>query len=302
MVHVQRGGHGILVSSYSQTHRVQSQVKQLEPHNQADHDSLPGADFAADFSLDSLSRKQFQLLELILFADAPFTQRELARVSGFSLGAVNKVVRELEAVGLVKDGFATDFAIELLRPCRAVRALILATDPKSVRGALQMIDGKRSIDHLIDTCVDSKIREIRIVRHRVKNGHKLDCLVDKYPMIRFIDFDDDHCPLEAIAMDSGFMSCALVARADLLLPCPSLVRKIYYRSTIWGNRNEKGSWKPAGLSFWNEADGKALVQAAREACESGRAESLGWDRFQLEFADAHPSVELREFPRVEAGD
>ena len=47
----------------------------------------------------SLSRKQFDILELIATADVPLTQREIEKATGYSLGTVNRVIKELTEAG-----------------------------------------------------------------------------------------------------------------------------------------------------------------------------------------------------------
>lgn len=74
----------------------------------------------------ALSKTQFKVLFSLLEARGPLTQRELSRSSRLGLGTVNAVVRELEALGCVKDRAITEEGVRALEPYRVRNAVILA--------------------------------------------------------------------------------------------------------------------------------------------------------------------------------
>ena len=52
----------------------------------------------------ALTRKQFDILEILATDNEPMTQRELEKLTGHSLGTVNKVLKELTELGFIEDG------------------------------------------------------------------------------------------------------------------------------------------------------------------------------------------------------
>ena len=73
-----------------------------------------------------LNRKQFDVLENMATAKGPFTQRKLEELTGYSLGTVNRVVKELTDLGFVDNGAITSAGLEALEPYRARRAVFIA--------------------------------------------------------------------------------------------------------------------------------------------------------------------------------
>ena len=67
-----------------------------------------------------LTKKQFDVL--VALAEAKLSQRELEEKTGYSLGTVNKAVRELCDLGYVSDGALTALGLAALEPYRAKRA------------------------------------------------------------------------------------------------------------------------------------------------------------------------------------
>lgn len=73
-----------------------------------------------------LSKTQFKVLLSLFEFQGPSTQRRLSKASGLGLGTVNAVVRELEALGYVKNRTITAQGVEALEPYRVRNAVILA--------------------------------------------------------------------------------------------------------------------------------------------------------------------------------
>ena len=73
-----------------------------------------------------LTRKQFDILEALAMAKAALTQRELEELTKYSLGTVNKTVKELSELGYISDGAITVSGINALEPYRAKRAIFIA--------------------------------------------------------------------------------------------------------------------------------------------------------------------------------
>ncbi|MBR0094410.1 MAG: MarR family transcriptional regulator, partial [Synergistaceae bacterium] len=73
-----------------------------------------------------LSRKQFDVLEVLAHGSAPMTQRELERATGHSLGTVNRILKELAELGYVRAGAITVDGLSALEPYRCKRAVFIA--------------------------------------------------------------------------------------------------------------------------------------------------------------------------------
>lgn len=59
-----------------------------------------------------LTRKQFDILEALATADKTFSQRDLEKHTGYSLGTVNKAIKELTDLGYIEKSKITDKGIE----------------------------------------------------------------------------------------------------------------------------------------------------------------------------------------------
>ncbi len=73
-----------------------------------------------------LTRKQFDVLEVLATNKEQLTQRELEIITGHSLGTVNRVLKELTEAGYVADGLITNDGVNALEPYRAKRAIFIA--------------------------------------------------------------------------------------------------------------------------------------------------------------------------------
>ncbi|RBP99006.1 NTP transferase domain-containing protein [Bifidobacterium xylocopae] len=72
-----------------------------------------------------LVKKQFLTLKA-LYNNSNSTQRELASITGLSLGSVNSAVRSLRACHYIADGTVTEEGVEALQPYKVCNAVILA--------------------------------------------------------------------------------------------------------------------------------------------------------------------------------
>ena len=145
-----------------------------------------------------LTRKQFDILEALATADKTFSQRDLEKHTGYSLGTVNKAIKELTDLGYIEKSKITDKGIEALEPYRAKRAVFIAAGFGSrmvpitlnTPKPLVRVNGKRIIDTLIDACLAAGIEEIYIARGYL--AEQFDQLLLKYPMIRedFVETPD----------------------------------------------------------------------------------------------------------------
>ena len=270
-----------------------------------------------------LSRKQFDVLEVLATAEGPLTQRKLEELTGHSLGTVNRVVKELSDLGLVNNGALTHAGLDALEPYRVKRAVFIAAGFGSrmvpitfnTPKPLVRVHGVRIIDRLIDACLGAGIDEIVIVRGYL--GELFDQLLYKYPMIRFLE--------NPVYNEANNISSALVARyllsnayvfeADLLISNPKIIRKYHYmsdflaikkdRSDDWCFRVQDGViveekvggqgediWQMVGVSYWNAADGHKLSQDIQDVYQSPGGKERYWEQVPLVYCREHYSVEV----------
>ena len=273
----------------------------------------------------NLTRKQFDILVAMTKSDEGLTQRDLEKETSYSLGTINRAVKELTEVGFVSDGRITGQGLTALEPYRAKRAVFIAAGFGSrlvpitfnTPKPLVRVHGVRIIDHLIDACLEAGINEIYIVRGYL--AEQFDQLLYKYPMIRFLE--------NPVYNEANNISSALVARymlsntyvfeADLLLSNPKIITKYHYMSDFLGIKKDRSDdwcfkvkdgiiteqnvggegddiWQMVGISYWNEADGHRLSADIPEVYQSPGGKERYWEQVPLHYRKDHYKVEIRE--------
>ena len=119
-----------------------------------------------------LTRRQFDILEALATNKTVLSQRDLEKVTGHSLGSINKTVKELTDLGYMEEGVITNSGVNALEPYRAKRAIFIAAGFGSrlvpitfnTPKPLVRVHGVRIIDWLIEACLEAGINEIYIVR------------------------------------------------------------------------------------------------------------------------------------------
>lgn len=272
-----------------------------------------------------LTRKQFDVLEFLATNKEQLTQREMEKLTGHSLGTVNRVLKELTEAGYVADGMITNDGVNALEPYRAKRAIFIAAGfgtrlvpitfntPKP----LVRVHGVRIIDRLIDACLEAGINEIYIVRGYL--GELFDQLLYKYPMIKFLENPayNEANNISSSLVARYMLSNAYVFEADLLISNPKIIRKYHYTSDFLGIKKERSDdwcfrvkdgiiveekvggegddiWQMVGISYWNEADGHKLSQDIADVFSSPGGKERYWEQVPLEYRKEHYSVEIRE--------
>ena len=275
--------------------------------------------------MEQLTRKQFDLLEKLATTEAAMTQRDLEKRTGYSLGTVNRVMKELSEAGYVRNGAITADGVSALEPYRAKRAIFIAAGfgtrlvpitfntPKP----LVRVHGVRIIDRLIEACLAADINEIYIVRGYL--GELFDQLLYKYPMIKFLENPvyNEANNISSSLVARYMLSNAYVFEADLLLYNPSIIRKYHYSSDFLGIKKERSDdwcfkvkdrviveekvggegddiWQMVGISYWNEADGHKLSQDIQDVYQSPGGKERYWEQVPLVYRKEHYAVEIRE--------
>ncbi len=272
---------------------------------------------------EELTRKQFDILEALITAEAPLSQRDLERVTEYSLGTINRTMKELTERGYVASGRLTETGRSALEPYRVKRAVFIAAGFGSrlvpitfnTPKPLVRVKGVRIIDTLLDACVQAGIEEIYIVRGYL--GEQFDQLLYKYPMIRFLE--------NPVYNEANNISSALVARyllagayvfeADLVISNPSIIKKYHYTSDFLAIKKDRTDdwcftvkdgiiteekvggldcWQMVGISYWNEADGAKLSQDIEEVYHSPGGKERYWEQVPLVYKKDRYKVEVCE--------
>ena len=278
-----------------------------------------------------LSKKQFEVLTALIDNTTELSQREISTATSFSLGTVNKVMKELGELGYVEDGRVTVKGIDALEPYRVQRAIIIAAGFGSrlvpitlnTPKPLVRVHGKRIIDTLLDAIVAAEIPEVYIVRGYL--AEQFDQLVYKYPMIKFLENPayNEANNISSAMCTRYLLKNAYVCEADLLVMNPKLIKKYQYASNFLGIPVERtddwcfevkgdiiqkqkvgGEQKPAedtvrlyqevGISYWSEADGSRLAEHIKQAFEMPGGKERYWDQVPFVVFPNEYKVEIRE--------
>lgn len=270
-----------------------------------------------------MTRKQFDILSALATAKEPLTQRQLETLTGYSLGTINKIVKEFTEKELVENGEITPAGIDALEPYRAKKAIFIAAGFGSrlvpitlnTPKPLVRVNGRRMIDTAIDACLEAGISEIYIVRGYL--AEQFDQLLYKYPMIRFLENPSyNEANNISSAMTARYlMQNAYVLEADLIVSNPGIIRKYNYRSNvlgIWkertddwcltvdkdGNVNEEkvgglNCYQMVGIYYFNAADGAKLSEHIKEAFLAPGGKERYWETVPNQVYKGQYKIEVR---------
>lgn len=254
-----------------------------------------------------LTKKQFDVLATLALSQVELTQRQLEEKSGYSLGTVNRVMKELSDADYVSDGSITPAGLDALEPYRAKRAIFIAAGfgsrlvPVTLNTPkpLVRVNGKRIIDTLIDACLEAGISEIYIVRGYL--SEQFDQLLYKYPMIRFLENPsyNEANNISSAVVARYLMQNAYILEADLLVSNPAVIRKYNYQSNvlgIWKERTDDwcltvdkdncvteekvgglNCWQMVGIYYFNSQDGAKLAEHLLTAYQAPGGKERYWE-------------------------
>ena len=270
-----------------------------------------------------LNRKQFDILEVLASTNTAFTQRRLEESTKYSLGTINKTMKELTEAGFVKNGIITNKGIDALEPYRAKRAIFIAAGfgtrlvpiTLNTPKPLVRVHGVRIIDRLIDACLVAGINEIYIVRGYL--AEQFDQLLYKYPMIKFLENPvyNEANNISSSMVARYMLSNSYVFEADMLISNPKIIKQYHYTSDFLAIKKERSDdwcfkvkdgiiveekvggencWQMVGISYWNEADGHKLSQDIADVYASPGGKERYWEQVPLVYRKEHYKVEIRE--------
>lgn len=271
-----------------------------------------------------MQKKDFDILVLLEQAVEPLTQRKIAAILGFSIGVVNKIVKNLTDRGFMKDGRITTAGAEALEPYKVKRAIFLAAGFGSrmvpitfnTPKPLVRVNGTRMIDTLLDAVIAAGIPEIIVVRGYL--GEQFDQLLYKYPMIKFVEnpiYNEANNISSAIVVRYLFQN-AYVLEADLVLSNPKLIRKYEYSSNFLGIPVERTDdwclytdkngyiteqcvggrdcYQMVGISYWDARSGTRLANDLETVYRSPGGKERYWEQVALLYKKENYRVAVRE--------
>lgn len=271
----------------------------------------------------SLTRKQFDVLEKMATQTDSYTQRDLEKLTGHSLGTINRVIKELTDLGFVSNGAITEAGMNALEPYRAKRAVFIAAGFGSrlvpitfnTPKPLVRVKGTRIIDHLLDACLEAGIEEIYIIRGYL--AEQFDQLLYKYPTVKFLENPvyNEANNISSSMIAKELLSNAYVFEADLLLSNPKIITKYHYTSDFLAIKKDRTDdwcfevkdkviteekvggedcWQMVGISYWNEEDGRKLANDIPEVYSMPGGKERYWEQVPLVYKKKNYAVEVRE--------
>ncbi len=273
--------------------------------------------------MDKLTRKQFDILCAYAESGEAMTQRDLEKITGHSLGTVNKAVKDLNEAGFITDGKISDGGYAALEPFKVKRAIFIAAGFGSrlvpitlnTPKPLVRVLGTRIIDRLIDACLKVGIEEIYIVRGYL--AEQFDQLLYKYPMIKFLENPvyNEANNISSALIANELLSNAYVFEADLLISNPDIIKKYHYTSDFLAIKKDRTDdwcftvkdgiiteekvggtdcWQMVGISFWSNEDGAKLSKDIADVYASPGGKERYWEQVPLVYRKQNYKVEISE--------
>lgn len=269
-----------------------------------------------------LTRKQFDVLCKLVDSNSKLSQRKLEKEVSYSLGTINKTLKELTELGYIEKGIITKKGKRALEPFRVKKAVFIAAGfgsrlvPVTLNTPkpLVRVKGTRIIDTLIDACIKAEIEELYIVRGYL--GEQFDQLLYKYPNIKFLENpsynEANNIGSAVIAKD--LLDNAYVFEADLFCSNPNIIKKYHYNSDVLGIYKERSddwcldidkdgfvkeekvggfnTYQMVGIYYLNDSDGKRLSKHLKEAYEMPGGKESYWETVINQLHKGEYKIEL----------
>ena len=273
----------------------------------------------------NLTRTQFDILAFLEKEkdEKNLSQRNIARLTGLSVGTVNKTLAWLSENGLIEKNLLSAEGLKALEPYRAKRAVFISAgfSPRLVPITINtpkpliLVKGVRIIDTLLDAVCSVGIDEIIIIRGYL--SEQFEQLKYKYPKIQFLEnpLYNESNNISSVMCARYFLQNAYVLEADLLLKKPSLISKYQFASNYLGVPVERtDDWcfetrngiiykakiggrnchHMFGISYWDQTDGAKLADHIKQVFEMPGGKERYWDQVPLEYFIKDYTVEVRE--------
>ena len=280
----------------------------------------------------ALTRFEFDLLTY-LEKNGPgkYTQRKLADDLTVSVGLVNKMLKQCEEANMVQVSedrviSITEHGLKLLEPYRVRKAIIIAAGfgsrlaPVTLKTPkpLVTVNGVRIIDTLLDALLTAGIDSIFVVRGYKKE--QFDSLLEKYPMIRFVDnpLYNESNNISSVYAAKDLIDRCYICEADLIISDPSIITKYQYKTNYlacpvketddWCFETKGGYIKNVsiggedveqmvGVSYWDEKDSARLRTDLTKAWNSRGGKENYWDNVPLKIYKKNYRIATRNCSR-----
>jgi len=270
-----------------------------------------------------MTRKQFEIMEILAASNSILTICDLAKITNYSLEVVKNTISVLTELGYVGNGAITNIGINALESYRVKRAIFIAAGFGSrlapitfnTPKPLVRVHGKRIIDSLLDACLEIGINDIYIVRGYL--AEQFDQLLYKYPMIKFLEnpMYNEANNISSSMIARNMLSNSYVFEADLLLSNPKIIKKYHYTSNFLAIKKDYTNdwcftvkdgiimeekvggldcWEMVGISYWNKVDGYRLAVDISDIYNSPGGKERYWEQVPLTYCKDHYAVEIRE--------
>ncbi len=275
-----------------------------------------------------LTKKQFDVLDLLATKNEILSQRQMAKILNLSVGTINKLLSEMADLNFVENNKISAFGLNELEKFKVKRAVIIAAGFGSrlvpitlnTPKPLVRVNGVRMIERTLDALIEKDINEIYIVRGYL--GSQFDDLLHKYPNLKFIDNDEynNGNNINSILKAKDYLQNAYVLEADLLIYNKDIIKKYQYSSNYLGilvqetddwcfyTKNGfindvqiggKNCYKMVGVSYWTEKDGAKLAEDVEKIYNSPGGKERYWDQVPLNYCKNNYHISIRE---CQAGD
>lgn len=270
-----------------------------------------------------ITRKEFDVLTKIESCKEKLSQRELSKLTGYSIGTINSLLSSLEERNLISAYSITQTGLKELEPYKVNRIIFIAAGFGSrmipitlnTPKPLIRVKGERIIDSMLDAAIKAEINEIYIVRGYL--AEQFDHLLYKYPNIKFIenpDFNEGNNISSALCA-KDFISNTYICEADLILKNPELISKYQYSSNYCGIKcdttddwclfEKKGritgvsvggenGYRMLGISYWTCEDGKILAECLEKTYKMPGGKEKYWDSVPLSVFNEKFNLAIRE--------
>lgn len=275
-----------------------------------------------------LDRYSFEILAYVESeGKRAYPWRELVDGLAISGSRVTETRRALLEAGLLEgEGdrlSVTPAGLQALEPYRVRRAVIFAAGFGSRMAPVTLhtpkplvkVGGIRIIDRLLDALLAQGIDDIVIVRGYLKE--RFDELLEKYPMLTFVDndrYDRENNISSALAAGQMIDGCYICA-GDLLVTNPRIIRKYHYCSNYlasyametddWCFDFRKGlaeNYRKGGtncfnqyeITYWTPEDCEKLRRDWASAYRTEGGKDLFWEFIPLVLNRDRYQVEIRQ--------
>lgn len=282
----------------------------------------------------NLTLQQFEVMvKLEYHQKEKITQRELSKQLEISLGTVNKTINELlenELLKVSNNSYELTLkGYESLEPYRVKKAIFMAAGFGSrmvpitlnTPKPLILVHGKRIIETLLDAVIEVGIKDITIVRGYL--GEQFDVLLNKYPMIKFVEnpIYNESNNISSAYVVKDQLENAYVLESDLILYNKDIIRKYEYASNYTGmqvdvtddwcfetNSNNvitkvkvggENVHHMYGISYWSKEDANKMSVDIDRIFHSPGGKEKYWDEVSLKECIDHYNIRVRP---VQKGD